>query len=305
MFDYPKSIIFIPLGKTSIIVAGGRDEFSNEFSKAYVLDKHDQCQLPDLPKGMRANPSILQHGSDVIICGGGENCFKLEDNKWSVNTNSMIRDRRYGTSITMKDSVYILGGWVSLDTSEMLVHESEAWKLGPNIPYGGIAQACGVKISEKEFLIIGGFMMSNRSKILRYNANTNTWHNTSIQLEYEKYAHRCMLFDGKVIVTGGYGLNGSISTVEIIDIEDSELKIRKGKDMIQKRASHGMGILNLDNKPTLIAFGGYNTDTLEFLSSVELWNNANESWEISANLALKKQIDEFGHATLLSELICP
>ena len=81
-------------------------------------------------------------------------------------------------------------------------HDQEIWKEGPEIPDFGLDSGCGVRISDKELLIIGGYNTENR--ILRLTTDDDTWHETSIQLPHPKIYHRCIVYNNKVIIAGGF-----------------------------------------------------------------------------------------------------
>ena len=115
-----------------------------------------------------------------------------------------------------------------------------------------------------------------------------------------------MLFDKKVFVTGGSFQDKAYRSTEIIDIgENGDLNIRKGDDLNVARKNHGMGIVTIDNRPTLISIGGDTGDIgVDKLKSIEIWNSTSESWNISSNLMLKNVRAYFSFATFPTEFLC-
>ena len=81
-----------------------------------------------------------------------------------------------------------------------------------------------------------------------------------------------------------------------------EISIRKGGNMSEGRSSHGMGIIDLNNEPTLVAFGGTNGPS--YFDSVDIWDDINETWKLS-NITMKKERSDFAHSTVPTELLCP
>ena len=203
----------------------------------------------------------------------------------------------------MNEETYILGG-ISACTSNILKHNLNVWQDGPNIPGLCLSNGCGVKVSNNAFLIIGGSLAGSR--ILKFTTDDNKWHNTSIELNGGREGLACIVFNSKVIITGGHTTthNQYSSGTYVIDIDnDGKFKLRSGHSLNEMRAYHGMGIIQRNNGATVIAFGGFNKMDGK-LSSVEIWNDSNESWEIS-NVPLNRSRRDFGFATLPTELLCP
>ena len=70
--------------------------------------------------------------------------------------------------------------------------------------------------------------------------------------------------------------------------------------MSEARSSHGMGIIDSNNEPTLVAFGGADS----YSNSVYIWDDINETWQLS-NITMKKERSEFAYSTVPTELLCP
>ena len=105
--------------------------------------------------------------------------------------------------------------------------------------------------------------------------------------------HRCHMFNKKVFITGG----GHDDT-EIIEMDEhGKLSIRTSSKTNLVGDRHGMGIININNSPELIVFGG-NTD------SIEIWNDTTETWMVS-DMKLKRKNSGFGFSTFATNLLCP
>lgn len=205
----------------------------------------------------------------------------------------------------MNEETYILGGSSSY-TSNILKHEKDIWQDGPEIPGLGLNHGCGVKVSNNAFFIIGG--TESGSRILKFTTDDTKWHNTSMKLNPGVEGLACIVFNNKVIITGGHTTVHSeySCATYIIDINnDGDFKMRSGNCLNEKRAYHGMGIIQTNNGATVIAFGGYNLmDRHIVASSVEIWNDSSETWQFS-NVPLIEARQNFGFATLPTELLCP
>ena len=126
-------------------------------------------------------------------------------------------------------------------------------------------------------------------RILKYDTIEDKWKNTSIQLEIGRFGHRCMIFNDKVIVTGGVRPpdHELLSSTEIIEFgKNGELTIRKGPNMPFPNYGHGTGIITLDRIPTLIVLGGHNSYSASSL--IYVWHEVNNIAELNLHV-LKTQ----------------
>lgn len=266
-----------------------------------------------MPYAIAENPSIFQHGRNAILCGGSEygseygnrNCWKLDvkGNSW-VPFDSMIEARNYATVISMENETYVVGGLKTHNTVDVLKHDCNTWQEGIKIPQSYIiSDGCGVEISDTEAMLTGG---SIGQTILKVNIDEGIWDRSPHILKEVRTNLMCVLFNNKVIITGGYVGPYPTSRTEIIDISDeNEWYMWLGNDMNIRRAYHGMGIISLGNTLKLAAFGGKDNSEMEYLDldSIEIWNDNSETWELSA-MTLKQPKSEFGFATLPIELLC-
>ena len=158
-------------------------------SDVQLLEDQNSCSIPGLPYSIYGGPNIFQHKNDIIVCGGQENekeCLKLENDTWS-SFNQLAEERLYSSLISIKNEVYLIGGYHSPTTIEILRRDSNVWIEGPKIPSPGMDRGCSVKISDKEFLLIGGSRTEYR--ILKYNVRNKKWTDTSLQLKDGRNEH--------------------------------------------------------------------------------------------------------------------
>ena len=293
--------------KYSVVIAGGRIRSNQATSKVEEIQEsgRTQCQLPRLPKAIEASPSMFQYKNQIILCGGSSNleqCWKLTEGSW-VPFNQLSYERNAATLIPTPQGPYIFGGRSSRskDTSEIM--KNSQWVQGPSIPDGFIA-GCGAMISNDELVLIGGIPKLDR--ILVLNTTSNVWTNSQISLHEKRAAHACISYNSKILIVGGDAPgNDHPTSTEVIDVhENGRLSIRKARNLNTFRTGHGIGLITLDNVPTVVVFGGYNKQD-KYLDSVEIWDDDNETWITSKKLKLNTAKSTFGFASVPTKLLCP
>ena len=262
------------------------------------------CKIPNLPQPIYGTPSMFQHGSEVILCGGSandKNCFKLKESTWSPY-NELKNSRVDATTISTNKATYIIGGRYSRATSEILNTDSDTWMSGPTLPNNHFI-GCGVQISDTELIVTGGY--GTETQILRLNMKNSTWTESEISMVQGRRGHGCLFYQSKVILAGGYDTNGNtLKTTEIVQIsENGKLSLRKAGNLNVARVNHGMGVIKIRNTPKAIAYGGLN-EFDDALNSVDIWDDASEIW-LASNLTLNISRWSFGYDTLPIELLCP
>lgn len=299
-------------GNNSIVIVDGRT--------VKLFEEEENCSIPQLPKAGSDRPVLFQHGKDVLLCGGlryKKDCIKLDHSKkkWT-NYNSLHIACLYSTAVAIKDAVYVLGGdeGYGLPTAnEMLKHDKTKWKEKKAVPFD-LDGGCGVKISDNEFVVIGGDSRSGPDyirKIRKFNTIKNKWHNPGIELHQGRYLHACAKFKNKIIIIGGQtekdGHQLGSNSTEIIDIsEEGDLSIRLGQPMNIRRKRHAAHVVIWDNVPTLIVFGNdYHPENIEDKGEVEVWNDYSETWNTLSNMTWKSDQYVFSSAIIPKELICP
>ena len=267
-------------------------------------DLEENCQIANLPE-RNLGSTMFQHGTNVILCGGYGNfrdkCFSFGHYKWSY-FNSFESYRSYSVGVSMKDALFTFGGNEVPSTSQLLRFNSTIWQKGPKIPDGGVNGGCGVRISDNTLLIIGGYRgMEDLTRILKLNIDTGSWQDMyPFTMHQPRVNHACIVFNGKVIITGG-----SNPITEIIEMHGNNLTIRYGGRLNDDRFGHGMGIVNYSGVPTLITFGGGLTVDSTEAESVEIWNDQDETWKVSTDIKMEISRKLFGYATIPRELLCP
>ena len=106
----------------------------------------------------------------------------------------------------MPNGAYIFGGEDYPTASDFLPKSSMIWEHGPDIPDEGIQHGCGVRISDTELVLIGGYNTWNR--VIRFNIQTSTWTSMPDLITGRRY-HSCAFANDKIIVAGNILLTKS------------------------------------------------------------------------------------------------
>ena len=106
----------------------------------------------------------------------------------------------------MPNGAYIFGGEDYPTASDFLPKSSMIWEHGPDIPDEGIQHGCGVRISDTELVLIGGYNTWNR--VIRFNIQTSTWTSMPDLITGRRY-HSCAFVNDKIIVAGNILLTKS------------------------------------------------------------------------------------------------
>ena len=212
--------------------------------------------------------------------------------------------RRYASAVSMPEGVYIFGGYqVSYSTWEWLPSGTNQWQSGNTIIQSGFSMGCAVKINDTDILLIGGHSTSKR--VLKFNTITKSFTNLGDVLkQVGKYGHACTRFEDKVIVTGGtkeYPYFTDSASTEIIHINDLTTTYFAGC-LVQARSHHGLIVVHVENKPTVLAVGGSND--MNVLDSIEMWNPINETWTMTS-MKLSEPRFNFGILSLPTRSLCP
>ena len=263
----------------------------------------NKCNIPSLPKGIRSQPSlILTNDDNILLCGGSDNlldCLQITGNNWVLHSKLTER-RASATAITMVKGTFLFGGWYSgsyssPSTWEWLPSGSSTWVQGGSIPGPQFDSGCGVPISSQEILLIGGLF--SKSRILKFNVETEEWTEMDEKLQPGRYQHSCVVFKNNIIVSGGIN-NGAFKSTQIFDKDN--LTLSYSSDMKQGRDGHGLVVSHYNNQPTVLAIGGY-----PYTDSIEVWDPESKIWSLSSDLAISEAKAGFGALSVPTRLVCP
>ena len=289
------------------ITKDGKDDDKDcncKSTKLKFLGKNS-CEIAPLPKCLEGHSIIINRDGELMVLGGNkarfkdvmfQDCLVYKKNRW-VHHSTLNRPKYFSITITMPNGIYVFGAQAyeqdSGTTAEFLGNGEYQWEeLDTNIPSPGLSSSDGVAISDEGIIFTGGIGMmdgmifDSSYRIRTFNVKTNKW-TFDGKLFEDRWHHKSFIFNDKVIVCGGMNWrlghdfrlqNKILNSTEIISIHSKE--VRKAGNLNEARFCIGMGILVIDGVPTLAAFGGLGAVNV-WLSSVELWDDANECWIMS------------------------
>jgi len=222
-------------------------------------------------------------------------CYKLMGGAWTLQSKKLATPRDERMQVDMPGGSYIFGTVSGRTTSEFLASDSNSWVAGPTVPGSEMGDGCVVKISNEDFLIIGGDDGQDEStRIVKFNTRSGKWEDNWGSLLQGRSHHGCTYTSGKIIVAGGW--NGhELKSTEIIDVDSRQS--RSASNMRERRAY--FALVTVNNK--VLAIGGYNGG--KSLSSVEEFNLEEETWSV-APYSLDEARDQFGYMVVPEDKIC-
>ena len=229
--------------------------------------------------------------------------MELKDNQWQEHSN-LTNKRIWASAVSLPGGIFLFGGLYSHTTWEWLPSGINQWQSGnTNIPEG-LDQGCAVKINDTEILLIGGEKTYKR--VLKFNTNTNQFTNLGDDvLNQGRYYHACTLYENQVLIAGGRDSSwNTLSSTEIINLNDLT-KAHTAGNLVQARSYHGLVVVHVDNKPTVLAVGGgYYENGWKHLDSIEKWNPTTETWTMTS-MKLSEPKGFFGILSLPTRFLCP
>ena len=310
---FEKKLKFKGFDSQSVLILGGYNH-AKMLDSSEVFFANDACHVPSLPNGENPGNSLLLTTGDhkVLTCGGRHNsdCTKIclvldvQNGHWT-NHSHLMYPRYYSIGISMPEGNYVFGGYGSPKTSDFLPKFSNTWKVGPSIPSKGIFEGCGLRISNHEIILIGGY--SSVNVVIKYNTQTNGWTGMP-NLIQGRYAHGCALINDKIIVSGGFNEKGfKLRSTEIIPLRGGGVP-RFGGNLNIARSYLGLLAVvggGTGRFPRILAFGGYNPSgpSAGYLNSIEIWNDETEEWKM-APFSMREARSGFGYLALPESTMC-
>ena len=187
-------------------------------AKSEVIDLANPeavCQLlPNFPDQIYASTGGLINNETPLICGGSRGggdgateCFTIGKTEETTGiVTKMLESRLYPSSVVLDDRLWIYGG--RTDTSEFVYVDGRNSEFGPDVPEGIFDEACMVRISDTEVVIIGGGDNDGLgSETHIYDTTTNQFTRGPDMLK-KRVGHSCSLFEYQgeryVLAVSGY-----------------------------------------------------------------------------------------------------
>lgn len=282
----------------AVIITGGisgKDAERVDVASGESVLGPSECVIPEMPNGglHGHNLVLTPNGDNLLSCGGLPLSHDYETKCYMFNTetqtwefHSDLKEKRwFATAINMPDGLYVFGGLRgSRKWSEKLPKENnnKKWEFNEEIP-DGFSDGCGVKISDEELLLIGGFAKGippHSDRVLNYNIKTKAFTNWP-SLNFKRRSHSCTLLNDKVIVAGGAEiLGGQVVTTEIIPIA-TKIPIKGGA---LKKVRHNFGMVTLGSPINkVVAFGGKTSRSYwDTVGGLEIWDDETQTWTLTS-----------------------
>ncbi len=288
-----------------ILVAGGTNGPSI-LNNAEIFSTSSQTFLP-ITGSMRYvrdlhTASLLPNGRVLIAGGfttnaastGSTNTTEIyyPDTRLFIETKPMISSRSNHTAITLPDgNIFVAGGFgpgdVITGTSEIYISTQGRWVPGPTMP-GGCerAIAAGVQLKNGRILLIGGINATGPlSTSARYDPVLNTWNcgataaigNATSAGVTAMHSHTAtLLFDGRVLVTGGNDGLGELNRSFIYDPTGNTWSVTDLLPLAEPRFSHTATLL--PNGNVTISGGSQRFGSVP--TTVETYHVNGSSWVV-------------------------
>jgi len=216
--------------------------------------------------------------------------FNSQSKTWEHHSSLKSKDRYKASAIALKHGVYILGGFgkstSTWSSSEFLATGSTVWTPGPNIP-GRVYGSCGVKLSDTEFVILGG--IDDGTQALVYSTTKNKWTEWP-KLSEKVYGQSCMKFGETILMAGGRNSKSVTRRTHIFDIKTGSA--REVASLKYSRVDGAMAFYR--GKPLIL--GGWRSDG-------EIWNVDTEAWE-ETDISLNSSTTSFSLVATHEEIKC-
>ena len=246
---------------------------------------------------------------------GGEKtgCLTLERDKWQPfgNHEPDVNSFPHATPVIMGNGVYIFGR----NMSQFLPRGQSAWAPGPTQPPGGtFFGSCTVKISDKEFAVLGGQTdLTSRPVaidiVFKFNTDTLQWTQLH-KMTTKRSDHGCAFYsqvpNPYILIAGGRtgaGLKPEeyLSTTEIYYLKGASVN---GGNLAEKRHFFNM-VKTTKGKEQIYAIGGSTYGGRlcgGFLKRIEEWDPISKSWKIS-QISLPRKMSRFGSVAVSSSIL--
>jgi len=296
-----------------VIAIGGGGSPSNIHHSAEVLNT--SCDFP-LPEARWGHFSVNTIDGKTLVCGGMINSnketasclqFDYESRSWKDHSTLQSIKINHRSAVTLSRGTYVLGGDCGVsrhygvrvptnESSEFLATGSSVWTQGPRIPgYGrGMFNSCAVKLSDTEFVILGGSYDLTQARV--YNVERNEWREWP-RLTRGVDGHSCVRLGDIILMAGGKDSTSLQFTARTVIFDTKTGAAREVASLKYPRYSAAIELY----QGKVVILGG--ADGIEVRSDGEMWNMDTETWE-EADIHLNIARGTFSLATMAEDIDC-
>ena len=163
---------------------------------------------------------------DVVLCGGQDLCSRRSAHSGLYRLNvtgpksgetlpKMNVARQFSEAFYIKGEVYVFGGfdteWNQIMPVEKYSPVTNSWEVIARM-YDCRAGFCTYPFIDSVYAL-GGFTMQMTNHCMKFNTASRRWSEISRAVEFRKEASSAV-FEGRVVVCGGWGYAGLLNTVE-------------------------------------------------------------------------------------------
>jgi hypothetical protein len=240
-------------------VTTGTNIGSKKIEVIDLSDSSNVCQpsvLADYPldKVEGASGGLLNNNV-ALICGGDnfptihDDCFPITAN--AIEASVKLTKPKVGSSSVVLNgsTLWLTGGFLKElkeetdEYQEYFYVETKSTEFvqlngpspGPDLPHK-VGSHCLVSLNDSIVILIGGFQGGKHLEdTFYYNNDHQTW-TEGPSLINGRYDHSCALFKSPlhgdtVIVTGGYGQDGTLASTELLNLDSNSWTL--GKDIFK------------------------------------------------------------------------
>jgi len=281
-----------------LMAISGYDGRSNLRSAEVV---NTSCDFP-LPETRIGHISVTTTDGKTLVCGGRtssgftSSClqFDYESKSWKEHSTLLSKYRSLASALTLSRGTYVLGGeGNAVSSSEFLATGSSVWTQGPHIPGEGVYASCAAKLSDTEFVILGGTYDKFQARV--YDETRDEWREWP-RLTVGVSDHNCVGLGDIVLMVGGTS-RGYTATGRTVIFDTKTGSAREVASLKYPRMYAAMELYG--GKPLVL--GGY--DGFVKRSDGEIWNMDTETWE-EADIHLNIGRGGFSLVTMSQEIDC-
>merc|ERR1712080_62422 len=183
-------------------------------------------------------------------------------------------------------------------TSDFLPTGSSVWTQGPDIPGEGVYASCAAKLSDSEFVVLGGLYNGTQARV--YSDIREKWTEWP-SLTERVFGQSCVGLGDSVLMVGGMNSTRSkAATGRTVIFETKTGSAREVASLKYPRVIGGMALYR--GKPVILG-GSATSNDRGYRSDGEMWNMDTETWE-EADIELKTAKFGLSLVTVAEEIDC-